>query len=232
MRVGPGFVCGLALVLAGCGGGSGGRASVTHDHPRQSVVPTTARHDVSAGAGSALVAEIDDLVFSSARDGLLAAGVAAGAQDVGSGLVERTTDGGSAWTPVWRRAQTRLTWIGFAGPGSAVAAAVSYPQGADGPADPILVTSGAGRAGWRTVAPVLPAGAAAVWPALRFEFVNAKVGFATLDPNQSRSMAAPQLLRTTDGGARWTRLTIPGHVVTAADFVSPQVGYATASAGR
>lgn len=82
-----------------------------------------------------------------------------------------------------------LTWIGFAGPMSAVAAGTSYPQGADGPSHPLVVTSSDGGFTWRTAVPVLPSGRAAAWPALRFEFVSATLGFATVDPNQSRSAA-------------------------------------------
>jgi photosystem II stability/assembly factor-like uncharacterized protein len=184
---------------------------------------------VSAGS----VAEIDDLAFSDDHDGLLAAARPAGsADDIGAAVLERTTDAGTDWTPVWHQDETSLTWVGFAGSRTAVAAGVTYPYGTGEQQAPLLVLGRDDGTGWQTITPELPAGALAAWPALRFDFVSSRLGFATVDPNQSRSLPGSWLLATTDGGRRWTRLSVADHAVTAVDFSDRRVGYAAISDPR
>jgi photosystem II stability/assembly factor-like uncharacterized protein len=211
----------VGLVLAGCG--------AVASKPRPTVAASA--HDLTEPPGKP-VAEIDDLAFRDGDDGLLGASQPRGSADIGAAVLERTTDAGTAWTPVWHQNETSLTWVGFAGPRVPVAAGVAYPYGTGGQQSPLLVVGDAGDGGWRAIAPELPDGALAAWPALRFQFVSTEVGFATVDPNQSRSLPGSWLLRSTDGGRRWTRLSVAGRAVAAVDFRDSRVGYAAVSDPR
>jgi photosystem II stability/assembly factor-like uncharacterized protein len=188
-------------------------------------------------------------VFTSAGTGFLASGPSVyGSQASTAAEIQRTTDQGLTWSTVWRKGGDRLTWLGAAGagmsgdgalaPGEEVVAAGSTRQGR-----PFMLTGDSKGGHWSVRAVslsgvVLPTGTprqaaepdmAELWATYRFDFVSPLLGFAAPDPMVGQATFLPgQLLRTTDGGAHWAQVGLPGGAPTGGiDFVSAQVGFAT-----
>lgn len=178
---------------------------------------------------------IQDVAFTDETHGVLVTGgplvgTTSGTAVQGSGRIQVTADGGRTWTTVWRSTQADLDWVGFAGAAHGFVAGATFPAaGAAG--TPLLLTTADGGRTWRAIRPSLPAGAAAAWTGLRFDFVSPSVGYALTDADFTMGPTGiGDVLRTTDGGRTWTASTLPGGTATGGlAFLSATTGFATGS---
>ena len=158
--------------------------------------------------------------------------------------VQRTRDQGKSWTTVWRRSRVSLSWVGTLG-SEVIAAGISLVVG-----QPFLIESSDGGATWQTVqvalSPDLVPGVEisdvqqalwSLWAFDQFDFVTPSLGFAMPDSmtGQAAFMTPGPLalLRTTDGGRKWSRVALPGGVPTGGlAFVGNGRGFATGSGSK
>ena len=158
--------------------------------------------------------------------------------------VQRTRDQGKSWTTVWRRSRVSLSWVGTVG-SEVIAAGISLVVG-----QPFLIESSDGGATWQTVqvalSPDLVPGVEnsdvqqalwSLWAFDQFDFVTPSLGFAMPDSmtGQAAFMTPGPLalLRTTDGGRKWSRVALPGGVPTGGlAFVGNGRGFATGSGSK
>ena len=158
--------------------------------------------------------------------------------------VQRTWDQGKSWTTVWRQSSASLSWIGAVG-SEVIAAGISLVV-----QQPFLIESSDGGATWQTVqvalSPSLVPGVQnsdvqqalwSLWAFDQFDFVSPSLGFAMPDSmtGQAAFMAPGPLalLRTTDGGRKWSRVALPGGVPTGGlSFVGNGHGFATGSSSK
>lgn len=185
------------------------------------------------------------LVFTQGGTGFLASSsslVPTGAGSVAE--VQRTRDQGESWTTVWRQRRTSLSWIGAVG-SEVIATGISLVVG-----QPFLIESSDGGATWQTVqvvlSPSLVSGVQksyvqqalwSLWAYDQFDFVTPSLGFAIPDSMTGQAgFMAPgplALLRTTDGGRKWSRVALPGGVPTGGlAFVGNGRGFATGSGSK
>ena len=95
------------------------------------------------------------------------------------------------------------------------------------PGTPVWLQTTDGGGTWKLLRPVVPKVALDDWTTRAFELVTPSLGFAYFDPDEYPALG-PAILRTSDGGARWTPLHVPWKgATTGLDFLSPSVGYAT-----
>ena len=158
--------------------------------------------------------------------------------------VQRTWDQGKSWTTVWRQSSASLSWIGAVG-SEVIAAGISLVV-----QQPFLIESSDGGATWQTVqvalSPSLVPGVQnsdvqqalwSLWAFDQFDFVTPSLGFAMPDSMMGQAaFMAPgplALLRTTDGGRKWSRVALPGGVPTGGlSFVGNGHGFATGSSSK
>lgn len=181
-------------------------------------------------------ADLTAVRFLTPRRGI---GVTAG------GSIYTSTDGGITWHRRFRAVGLRLAQVFLpdARDGVAVGQSGCLPgPNCNGPGI-LVVTHDAGRT-WQELRPSVPDAIAApadgpVWADLRFDFVSASVGYATLDPDMA-SCCMPDawllhvLLRTLDGGRTWSALTLPqGYQASGGlSFISATKGFITASSPK
>lgn len=185
------------------------------------------------------VAGQQGLVFTPGGAGLLFSGP--GQNHSGSPLppaqVQETTDQGLSWSTLWRGNGYRITWAGMAGP-RVVAAGVAVRS-----LRPFLLEANSTGTSWRMVKVSISAAArppgiqpgmaasamAQIWGTYRFYFVNQSLGFAAPDPSVGVGAIFPaELLRTTDGGAHWAPVHLPGGTPSGGlAFVTGERGFAT-----
>src|SRR5208283_333865 len=135
--------------------------------------------------------------------------------------VQRTGDQAKSWTTVWRQRRASLSWIGAVG-SEVIVAGISLVEG-----QPFLIETSDGGATWQTVQVALGPGLVpgvensdvqqalwSLWAYDQFDFVTPSLGFAVPDSmtGQAAFMAPGPLalLRTTDGGRKWSRVALPG----------------------
>lgn len=228
------------LTLAACGqGGVGpagpgqattGRPATTASGPGPTFTglpapaPLPIEHTVDVGLPAPPAASSpgpapgqQDLIFVSATRGFLVTGAPPGsAAAEGGASIEATSDGGASWSSVWHEAGASLDWVGRAG-SAVVASGVVAPPGSTDPAraTPLLVRSNDGGRSWTTSEPALPAAMGRGsqvwgWGDARLDFVSGSLGFALPDSEMGEGTLAPGLLRSTDGGAHWSQVALPG----------------------
>jgi photosystem II stability/assembly factor-like uncharacterized protein len=158
--------------------------------------------------------------------------------------VQRTGDQAKSWTTVWRQRRASLSWIGAVG-SEVIVAGISLVEG-----QPFLIETSDGGATWQTVQVALGPGLVpgvensdvqqalwSLWAYDQFDFVTPSLGFAVPDSmtGQAAFMAPGPLalLRTTDGGRKWSRVALPGGAPTGGlAFVGNGHGFATGSSSK
>lgn len=116
-------------------------------------------------------------------------------------VVHLTDDGGAGWTAREAPFRLRLQWgVNLSSYFSAASPRVWVVAGRRA----LHVTTDAGRS-WRTVEPLIPAGAQIA----QIAFTSARAGWAVLF---LAGRGGPVLVRTGDGGRTWTPLAPPEHV--------------------
>ena len=185
------------------------------------------------------------LVFTQDGTGFLVSSQSLVPTGAGSAAeVQRTSDQGKSWTTVWRRSRDSLSWIGAVG-SEVVAAGISLAV-----RQPFLIENNDGGATWQTVQVALSPGLVpgvqnsdvqqallSLWAHDQFDFVTPSLGFAMPDSMTGQAgFMAPgplALLRTTDGGRKWSRVAVPGGVPTGGlAFVGNGRGFATGSSPK
>ncbi len=158
-------------------------------------------------------------------------------------VIRETTDGGATWRTVWTGLDMTLSWIGQAGT-RLVATGARSPQTQAGNASllgngqvaqtpPVLVSSSDGGRSWTITNPIVPA--SAQQEAVVGDFASSSVGLEVPDVTvEQYAFLSPreplQLLRTTNGGASWAAVELPGGSPTGgASFVNLTTGFVTGS---
>lgn len=179
-------------------------------------------------------AGIQALVFADASNGWMVTSVQEGyGNPAWAAGVWRTRDGGATWSEVWRGWDVRLDRVGLL-PGGAGVFAAGVRQRGTGSGTPLLLTSIHGGHAWDTVTPSVPPRPAGtspwpVWSALQFDFVTARVGYATIEPEDEPYGPSTLVLATSDGGDTWRALPLPSgfRVSGGLDFRTAQQGWIT-----
>ena len=194
---------------------------------------TMSLHSVSAPASRGPVGGVEDMSFLNPQHGFLVSFVST-ATNTGTARIEATSDGGVSWATVWIRGHTNLSWIGFADKRHGFASGIASPSSST--QQPLLLRTDDGGRSWQTITPSLPASprgswslttARGSWGNLDFQFPSNQIGFAEPNPDYVYEMSEAPILRTGDGGRRWTIVRSPGVTFTAVDFLDPSHGYAT-----
>ena len=236
----------VALALGGCGGAhSTGRLrsqtpSTTAASTGSPTLPVAkeAWTDLPAPPSAGTTGPASgqqDLAFTSEGTGFL---VTSGPFGESHGQIQRTTDDGTTWTTVWQKAGASLYWVGTLG--SEVLASGSFaPPGTDAnQATPLLLRSDDGGASWTSLTPSVPPPPSGhstsylglYWTGFRLVFTSQKVGLAVTDSKLGEATLEHRLLRSTDGGAHWADVSLPGGTPSGGlTFTDPLRGYATGS---